>query len=91
MLIAAPEFMLRTSRETVLRILYARACREIRAASGTWLSTYSDQRSRDPSVDSESFVFYLKAYAALRRLLIKQSLGQDVPRLSGESGSSSDA
>jgi len=38
MLIAALEFMLRRSSETVLRTLYAHACREIRAASGTWLS-----------------------------------------------------
>ena len=36
MLIAALEFMLCRSRETVLRTLYAHDCREIRAASGTW-------------------------------------------------------
>jgi len=54
----------------VLRTLYAYACREIRAASGTWLSTQGDQRSLDPSVDSESFVLCLKPYAALRRLSI---------------------
>jgi len=39
MLIAALELMLCRSRETVLRTLYAHTCREIRAASGTWLST----------------------------------------------------
>ena len=50
-----------------------------------------DQRSRDRSVDTESFVPYLKPYVALRRLSIKQSLGQDVPRSSGESGGSSGA
>jgi hypothetical protein len=70
MLIAALAFMLRRSRETVLRILYAHACAEIRAAGGTSLSTYGDQRSRDPSVDSESFVLYFKPYVALRRLSI---------------------
>ena len=43
MLIAALEFTLRRSRETVLRILYAHACREIRATSGMWLSTKGDQ------------------------------------------------
>jgi len=64
MLIAALEFMLRTSREIVLRTLHAHACREIRAASVTWLSTYGDQQSLDPSVGSESFVRYLKPYAA---------------------------
>ena len=55
------------------------------------LSTKGEQRSRDPSVDSESFVRYLKRYDALRRLSIKQSLGQDVQRSSGESGGSSGA
>ena len=40
MLIAALEFMLRRSREIVLRTLYAHACREIRAASGTWLTLW---------------------------------------------------
>jgi len=74
-----------------LRTLYAHTCREIRAACGTWLSTYGDQPSQDPSVDSEFFVLYLKPYAALRRLSIKQSLGQDVPTSSGESGGSSGA
>jgi len=38
MFIAALEFMLRRSREIVLRILYSHACHEIRAASGIWLS-----------------------------------------------------
>ena len=38
MLTAALEFMLPRSRETALRTLYAHACREIRVASGTWLS-----------------------------------------------------
>ena len=38
-LIAAVVFMLRRSREIVLRTLYAHACREIRAASGKLLST----------------------------------------------------
>jgi len=47
MLIAALEFMLRRSREIVLRTLYAHACHEIRATSGTWLSTKGDQRSLD--------------------------------------------
>ena len=44
MLIAALEFMLRRSREIVPRILHAHACREIRAASGAWLSTYRGTR-----------------------------------------------
>jgi len=39
MLIAALEFTLSKSKEIVLRTLYAHAYREIRAASGTWLST----------------------------------------------------
>jgi len=39
MLIAALEFMLCRSRETVLRTLYGHACPEIRTASGAWLST----------------------------------------------------
>jgi len=39
MLIAAVVFMLRRSREIVLRTLHAHACREIREASGTCLST----------------------------------------------------
>jgi len=43
------------------------------------------------SVDSESFLLYLKPYVALRRLSIKQSLEQDIPRSSGESGGSSGA
>jgi len=60
-------------------------------ANDTWLSTQGDQRSLDPSVDSESFVLYLEPHVALRRLSIKQSLGQDVPRSSGESGGSSGA
>jgi len=36
----------------------------------TWLSTYSEKRSQDPSVDSESFVLYLKPHVALRTLSI---------------------
>jgi len=52
MLIADVEFTLRRSREIVLRTLYAPACREMREASGTRLSTSGDQRSREPSVDS---------------------------------------
>jgi len=64
MLIAALEFMLRRSREIVLRTLHAHACHEIRAVCVTWLSTYGDQRLLDPSVDSESFVLYLKPYVA---------------------------
>jgi hypothetical protein len=91
MLIAALDFMLRRSRETVLRTLYAHACHEIRATSSTWISTKGDQRSLDPSVDSKSFVLYLKPYISLCRLLIKQSLGQDFPRSFGESGGSSGA
>ena len=67
-LISAVVFMLCRSREIVLRTLHAHAYREIRAASGTCLSTQGDQRSRDTSVDSESFVLYLKPYVALRRL-----------------------
>jgi len=39
MLISALEFILSRSREIILRTLYAHVCREIRAASGTWLST----------------------------------------------------
>jgi len=39
MLIAALQFVLRRSSEIVLRTLYTHACREIRAASDTWLST----------------------------------------------------
>jgi len=39
MLIAALVFMLRRSREIVLKILYSHACREMRVASGTRLST----------------------------------------------------
>ena len=70
MLIADVEFALRRSREIVLRTLYAPACREMREASGTRLSTSGDQRSREPSVDSESFVLYLKSYVPLRRLSI---------------------
>jgi len=34
-LIAAPEFMLRRSKEIALRTLYAHACHDIRAASVT--------------------------------------------------------
>ena len=64
MLIAALEFMLRRLREIILRTLYAHTCRGIRAA------TYGDQRSLDLSVDSESFVLYLKPYDALLRLSI---------------------
>ena len=41
MLTAAIEFMLRRSREIVLRILYALAWREIREACGTWLTFWS--------------------------------------------------
>jgi len=59
MLIAVVEFMLRRSGEIVLRILYAHACREIRTASGTWLSNKGHQLSCDPTVDSESFVHSL--------------------------------
>ena len=40
MFIAALEFMLRRSRETALRTLYAHACREIRAVSGTCLTLW---------------------------------------------------
>jgi len=40
----------------ILSILYTPACREIRAAWGTKLNPHGDQRSLDPSVDSESFV-----------------------------------
>jgi hypothetical protein len=36
---AALEFMLTQVKGIALRILYAHACREIRAASGTWIST----------------------------------------------------
>jgi hypothetical protein len=39
MFIAALEFMLTQVKGIALRILYAHACPEIRAASGTWLST----------------------------------------------------
>ena len=39
MLTAALKFILRRSREIVLRTLHAHPCCEIRAASGTWLST----------------------------------------------------
>jgi len=74
----------------VLRILYTPACREIRAAWGKMLNPSSDQRSLEPSGDSESFVLF-ESSRALRRLSIKQSLGQDIPRSFGESGSSSGA
>ena len=90
MWIAALEFVTQV-KEIVLRTLYAHACREIRVANDTWLSTQGDQRSLDPSVDSESFVLYLEPHVALRRLSIKQSLGQDVPWSSGECGGRSGA
>ena len=89
MFIAALEFVTQV-KGIVLSILYAHACCEIRAA-GTWLCTYGDQRSRDSSVDSDSFVLYLKPYVALRNDSINQSLGQDVSSSSGESGGSSGA
>ena len=76
MLIAALEFMLCRSREIGLSILYSHACREIRAASVTLLSTFGDQQSLDPSVDSESVVLYLTPYVALRRHSIKHLWGK---------------
>jgi len=42
----------------ILSILYTPTCREIRGAWSTKLNLYGDQRSLDPSVDSESFVLF---------------------------------
>ena len=51
------------------RTLYAHAGCERRAACGISLSTSGDQRSLDPSVDSESVVLYSKPYVALHSII----------------------